>query len=79
MHDDYRIAVDPSQNIIIGNHKKDFEKNMNVKFSYIEAIDSQNNIIDVSDEYIERGNLTIFILIKKDQYLIYKSKSKVLI
>lgn len=42
MYDNHRIAVDPSQNIIIGNHKKDFEKNMNVKFSYVESVDLQD-------------------------------------
>lgn len=61
MYEDYKIAVDPSQNSVIGGQKKDFEKNMNVKFSYIEAIDLEGNKMDVSDEYIERGNLTIFV------------------
>ncbi|HLB70587.1 MAG TPA: transglutaminase-like domain-containing protein [Candidatus Methanoperedens sp.] len=64
-HDGYEIAVDPSQNIVIGSHKKQFEKDMNVKFSYVEAIDLHGNIIDVSDEYIERGNLTVFVLDNK--------------
>lgn len=58
---DYKIAVDPSQNIIIGSHKQDFEKKMNVKFSYVQSIDLQGNKIDVSDEYIDRGNLTIIV------------------
>jgi hypothetical protein len=61
VHDGYEIAVDPSQNIVIGSHKKEFEKEMNVKFSYIEAVDLQGNKVDVSDEYIKRGNLTIFV------------------
>ncbi|MCZ7357677.1 MAG: hypothetical protein O8C66_01460 [Candidatus Methanoperedens sp.] len=62
MHDGYRIAVDPSQNYVIGSHKREFEKIMSVKFSYLEAIDPQGNKIDASDEYIKRGNLTIVVL-----------------
>jgi len=61
MHDGYRIAVDPSQNYVIGSHEKEFEGIMGVNFSYVIAIDSQGNKIDVSDEYIERRNLTIFV------------------
>lgn len=61
MYDSYRVAVDPSQNIIIGSRKREFEKDMNIKFSYVEAVDLQGTIMDVSDEYIERGNLTIFV------------------
>lgn len=60
-YEGYRIAVDPSQNYIIGGHKKEFEKRMNVKFSYVESIDFLGNKMDVSDEYIERGNLTITV------------------
>lgn len=61
MYDGYSIAVDPSQNIVIGNHKGEFEKNMNVKFPYIEAVDLDGIKMDVSDEYIKRGNLTILV------------------
>lgn len=61
MYETHRIAVDPSQNYVIGAHKKEFEKMMNVRFSYIESIDSQGNRIDVSDEYFERGNLNIIV------------------
>lgn len=62
MYGNYRIAIDPSQNHVIGNNKKEFEKFMGVKFSYVEAIDSNGNRIDVSDEYIERSNLTVSVL-----------------
>ena len=34
---------------------------MNVKFSYVQSIDLDGNKIDVSEEYIERGNLTITV------------------
>jgi len=61
MHDGYRIAVDPSTNYVIGGHKKEFEKRMNNKYSYIESIDLQGNKKDISDEYIERGNVTILV------------------
>lgn len=61
MHDGYRIAIDPSTNYVIGGHKKEFEKRMNNKYSYIESIDLQGNKKDISDEYIERGNVTILV------------------
>jgi hypothetical protein len=75
MHDGYRIAVDPSTNYVIGVHKMDFEKRMNNKFSYIESIDLQSNKKDVSDEYIERGNVT-FLVFDDGQPI---SKAKVII
>ena len=61
MHDGYRIAVDPSANYVIGKDKMEFEKRMNNKYSYIESIDLQGNKKDISDEYIERGNVTILV------------------
>lgn len=61
MHDGYRIAVDPSVNYVIGMHKKDFENRMGVKFSYVESSDLQGKVIDVSDEYIDRENVTISV------------------
>ena len=65
MYDGYSIAVDPSQNIVIGNHKSEFEKNMNVKFPYVEAVDLGGIKMDVSDDYIKRGNLTILVFDNK--------------
>ena len=61
IHDGCRIAVDPSTNYVIGGHKKEFEKRMNNKYSYIESISLQGNKKDISDEYIERGNVTILV------------------
>ncbi len=61
----YRIAVDPSQNFVIGSRKKEFEKIMNVNFSYVETLDEFGNKKDVSDEYINRGNLTIHVFDNK--------------
>ena len=87
MHDGYRIAVDPSVNYVIGMHKKDFENRMGVKFSYVESSDLQGKIIDVSDEYIDRENVTISVfkngkpvdnaqIIIKSPYLMEKKGGK---
>lgn len=72
MHDNYRIAVDPSCNNVIGTHKKEFEKRMNTSFCYIEVVDIEQNKFDVTDEYINTTNLSVSLL--KDDIPLDNSK-----
>ena len=61
MSNGFKIVVDPSSNRVILDKRK-FAKDKN--WSYIESYNISNvsDRIDVSDEYIERGKLNVYVL-----------------